>query len=167
MHPVRTGGSLRGTTVYYGDYGLQALEGGRLSDKQLDNARTGIRRIIKQEKGSRFFLRCFPDRPVTSKGAETRMGKGKGAVEYFATFVAAGRVVIEVKGVRKELAEKALRVAAAALPIRTKFVEAPAEGSRVPPRVLPFFVRKRLEQKEFAAFDEARTVVSKGDEVKA
>ncbi|KAI9092693.1 ribosomal protein L10e/L16, partial [Phlyctochytrium arcticum] len=121
--PVRTGGSLRGTTVYYGDFGLQALEGGRLSDKQLDNARTGIRRVLKKgEKGSRFFLRCFPDRPVTSKGAETRMGKGKGAVDYFATFVAEGRVIFEVKGLRQELAEKAMRVAAACLPIRTKFI---------------------------------------------
>ncbi|TPX57901.1 hypothetical protein PhCBS80983_g03506 [Powellomyces hirtus] len=156
FHPVRTGGSLRGTTVYYGDYGLQALEGGRLSDKQLDSARTGIRRVLKAEKGSRFFLRCFPDRPVTSKGAETRMGKGKGAVDYFATFVAEGRVIVEVKGVRKELAEKAMKVAAAGFPIRTRFVSAAApegEQSRVPPRVLPFFVRQRLAKLEFAEFD--------------
>ncbi|KAI9012952.1 ribosomal protein L10e/L16, partial [Gaertneriomyces semiglobifer] len=120
--PSRSGGSLRGTTVYHGDYGLQVTEGGRLSDKQLDVARTAVRRTIKIEKGARFFLRCFPDRPVTSKGAETRMGKGKGAVDYFATWVAAGRVVIEVKGVRKELAEKALRVAASMLPLRTKII---------------------------------------------
>ncbi|KAI8592380.1 ribosomal protein L10e/L16 [Geranomyces variabilis] len=153
--PTHTGGSLRGTTVYYGDYGLQALEGGRLSDKQLDSARVAIRRVLKQEKGSRFFLRCFPDRPVTSKGAETRMGKGKGAVDYFATFVAAGRVIVEVKGVRKELAEKAMRIAAAGFGIRTRFIVADKEN-RMPPRVLPAFVRERLARQEFAEFDAAQ-----------
>ncbi|KND01065.1 ribosomal protein L16 [Spizellomyces punctatus DAOM BR117] len=151
FYPTHTGGSLRGTTVYYGEYGLQALEGGRLSDVQLDSARTGMRRVLKGEKGGKFFLRCFPDRPVTSKGAETRMGKGKGAVDYFATWVAEGRVVLEVKGVRKEVADKALRVAAAALPIRTRVV---GVTERVPPRVLPFFVRRRLRDIEFEGFDE-------------
>ncbi|KAI8820864.1 ribosomal protein L16p/L10e-domain-containing protein [Fimicolochytrium jonesii] len=154
--PIHSGGSLRGSTVYYGDYGLQALEGGRLSDRQLDAARTGIRRVIKSEKGSRFFLRCFPDRPVTSKGAETRMGKGKGAVDYFATFVAEGRVVFEVKGVRKELAEKAMRVAAACLPVRTKFVSEEDQKTRMAPRVLPFFVQRRLRDNEFLEYDAAK-----------
>ncbi|KAJ3023711.1 mitochondrial ribosomal large subunit component [Thoreauomyces humboldtii] len=167
FYPSRSGGSIRGTTVYYGDYGLQALEGGRLSDKQLDSARTAIRRVIKPEKGSRFFLKCFPDRPVTSKGAETRMGKGKGAVDYFATWVAEGKVLIEVKGVRRELAEKAMRVAAAGLPIRTRFLAA-QPGNRVPPRVLPHFVRKRLADREFQEFDPAsRPIVPTTAEARA
>lgn len=76
--PSRSGGSIRGTTVAFGDIGLQVIEGGRLSDAQLDAARSAVKRVIKSEKGSEFILRCFPDRPVTAKPAEVRMGKGKG-----------------------------------------------------------------------------------------
>ena len=102
--------SLRGTTVYFGDYGLQVLEGGRLSDKQLDVCRTAIKRQIKIEKEAKFILKVFPSRPVTRKPAETRMGKGKGAVDYFASWVPKGRVVFEVANCREEVALKALKV---------------------------------------------------------
>ncbi len=137
--------SLAGTTVYYGDYGLQALEGKRLEDKQLDNARTAIRRMIKAEKGSKLYLRCFPDRPVTSKGSEARMGKGKGAVEFYGKWVDEGSVLFEVKGVRLETAKEAMRVAGAALPLKTRFIEAPKDKEWVPPRVLPHFLLKRFQ----------------------
>jgi ribosomal protein L16 len=78
--------SLKGTTCYLGDYGLQVVEGGRLTDVCLDVARTGIRRAIKPDKEAQFFLRVFPDRPVTAKAAETRMGKGKGKIKITPSF---------------------------------------------------------------------------------
>lgn len=107
---VNSGGSLAGTAVHEGDYGLQVLEGGRLNDKQLDNARTAIRRVLKADKGSKLILRAFPDRPVTSKGSEARMGKGKGAVDYFAKWLSPGAIVFEVKFCRMEIAKEAMRV---------------------------------------------------------
>eukprot|EP00842_Homolaphlyctis_polyrhiza_P000331 jgi/Hompol1/1299/HPOL_005553-RA len=106
---TRCGGSLRGTTVFKGQYGLQALEGLRLKDKQLDTARSMMRRVLKPEKAARVLMRVFPHRPVTAKGAETRMGKGKGMVDYYATWVSEGFVLVEVDGARKELAMKALQ----------------------------------------------------------
>ncbi|KAI8806409.1 ribosomal protein L16p/L10e-domain-containing protein [Cladochytrium replicatum] len=145
--PVRTGGSLRGTVVRYGEYGLQAMRGVRLEDKQLDAARTAIKRCLRSEKNSKLYLRVFTDRPVTAKGAEARMGKGKGAVEFYATWVAKGHVLFEVKGVRKEAAEEAMRVAAAALPVKTRFVSATED--KIAPRCLPHFVRKVMERQKF------------------
>ncbi|KAJ3089851.1 mitochondrial ribosomal large subunit component [Quaeritorhiza haematococci] len=163
---VPSGGSLRGTSLSFGQYGLAAVEGGRLKASQLENARTGIRRVIKQDKGSKIILRAFPHRPVTAKGSESRMGKGKGAVDYFGTWVKEGSVIFEVRNVRGELAKKAMRVAASVLPIRTKFLEAKPTTttttagatnnettSAVRPRVLPYFIRKRLAEAEFRAFD--------------
>ncbi|KAJ3122571.1 hypothetical protein HK098_002750 [Nowakowskiella sp. JEL0407] len=161
-YKTRLGGSLRGTTVRYGDFGLQALEGGRLSDKQLDNARTALRRVIKSEKGAKFYLRVFTDRPVTAKGAEARMGKGKGAVEYFATWVSGKRVLFEVKGVRKETAQRAMQVAAAVLPIRTRFVVAD-ESLRVAPRVDPYFMRRKAFEE--AKMERLRSLDLKAEEV--
>jgi large subunit ribosomal protein L16 len=113
---------------------------------QIDVARSGIRRQLKNEKGASMILRCFPDRPVTRQAAETRMGKGKGSVDYFATWVAAGRVVFEVKGARPEIAEKALKVAGAFLPLKTRIIQ--RGESRIAPRVLPWFVKERLKRNE-------------------
>jgi large subunit ribosomal protein L16 len=135
--------SLRGTRVYHGDYGLQLTKGGRLKDKQLDTARGMIRRTIKGDKGSKFFLRLFPHRPVTSKGSECRMGKGKGSVEEFATWARAGDMVFEIKGARMEIAHKALKNAAACLPLPTRIVK--ASELKVAPRTLPFFIKKKLD----------------------
>ncbi|KAI8848545.1 ribosomal protein L10e/L16, partial [Chytridium lagenaria] len=115
--------SLRATTLTIGNYGLRVTEGGRLKDKQLDQLRTIVRRALKEEKGAKFYFRVFTARPVSKKAAETRMGKGKGAVEYFASWVSRGRIVFEVKSTRRELALKALRIAAEALPLRTTVIE--------------------------------------------
>ncbi|KAJ1556944.1 hypothetical protein HK096_009963 [Nowakowskiella sp. JEL0078] len=139
---TRLGGSLRGTTVHFGDFGLQAMEGGRLTDKQIDIARSAIRRVIKSEKGSKLYLRVFTDRPVTAKGAEARMGKGKGAVEYFASWISDRKVLFELKGVRKETAQRALQIASSCLPVKTKFVM--AGENRVASRVLSYFLRKKI-----------------------
>lgn len=134
------------------------MEGGRISDRELDQARTVIRRVLKPHKGSRFYLRAFPDRPVSTKGAETRMGKGKGAVEYFATWVAEGRILFECKGVRREVGYEAMRVAAHAIGLHTRFVERD-EDNLVAPRVLPHFVREKVRQQEWEAFDGGKEVV--------
>ncbi|KAL5035136.1 39S ribosomal protein L16, mitochondrial [Batrachochytrium dendrobatidis] len=145
---TRLGGSIRGTTVRLGEYGLQLFEPGRLKDKQLDTVRTMVNRILKSEKGSKLILRIFPHRPVTAKGAETRMGKGKGAVEYYATWVSEGVVIMEITGARKDVALKALNVAAQALPLRTRVVQRNPELIDAP-RVVPYFVQKRLRDCEF------------------
>lgn len=139
-------GSLRGTRMYHGEYGLQLTQGGRLFDKQLDTARSMIRRALKADKGSRFYLVQFPHRPVTSKGSETRMGKGKGTVEDFATWAREGSLVFEIKGARKEIARKALKNAASCLPLSTRIIK--ASDIKVAPRTLPWFIRKRIEAVE-------------------
>ncbi|KAJ3026538.1 UNVERIFIED_CONTAM: hypothetical protein HDU68_005493 [Siphonaria sp. JEL0065] len=152
-----SGGSLRGTSLLFGNFGLRVVEGGRLQDKQIDAARTVMRRVVKEEKGAQFHLKCMTDRPVTSKPAEVRMGKGKGAVEFFVSWVPKGRVVLEVSCARRETGLEALRVAAAALPLRTEIIESKANtGSGyvpqlkvTPPRCLPHFIKKRLEMVEF------------------
>ncbi|RKO96876.1 hypothetical protein CXG81DRAFT_4738, partial [Caulochytrium protostelioides] len=120
--PSRSGGTLRGSQPCYGEYGLKAKEGRRLTDKQIDVARTAARRVLKPHRGSKFFLRIFPHRPVTKKAAETRMGKGKGNVDHFAQWVAPGHMLFEVRGVRKEIAEQALTVAGANLGIKVQIV---------------------------------------------
>ncbi|KAJ3215747.1 hypothetical protein HK099_006223 [Clydaea vesicula] len=151
---VNSGGSLAGTIPQIGEYALQVTEGGRLEDKQLDNARTSIRRCIKQDKGAKVYLTTFPDRPVTSKGSEARMGKGKGAVEFYAKWVSAGAIVFELTGCRKETARDALIRAARVLPLKTKVITAPKEGeSRTPPRVLPFFLKQRFKLAEALKYD--------------
>jgi ribosomal protein L16 len=106
------GGSLRGTSLAHGDYGLQFLEGGRIKDCQLDTIRNNLKRILKTEKEAKLHLNVFPDRPVTAKGNGTRMGKGKGPVDYFGCWVSPGRLAIEISGARKDLSLKALLVAA-------------------------------------------------------
>ncbi|WFC95713.1 39S ribosomal protein L16, mitochondrial [Malassezia brasiliensis] len=120
-----TGGSVKGTTVSQGIYGIRTLEPCRLSATQLSAAETALKRKLKVVRGSQVFMRVFPDVPVCVKGNETRMGKGKGSFEYWACRVPVGRVIFEIGGhveVRKEVAKEALRLAAAKLPIRTEFV---------------------------------------------
>ena len=94
--------------------------------------------------------------PVTSKGSEARMGKGKGAVDYYAKWISEGSMIFEVKGVRMEIAKEAMRCAAAVLPIKSRFVEAPPDHQAVPPRVLPFFIKKRLN--DLAKTEKLQTV---------
>lgn len=121
--PIPTGGSTKGTTIEFGDYGLRVKEGTRLSAKQITAAYDTIRRKIKPVKGSQLWMRVFPDIPVSSKGNEVRMGKGKGSNDFWACRVPLNRVVFEIAGMRKEIAKEALRLASDKLPVRTEFIE--------------------------------------------
>ena len=121
MFKGRTKGlATRGATVAFGHYGLQATEPGWVTARQIEAARVALTRHIK--RGGKVWIRIFPDKPVTKKPAETRMGKGKGAPELWVAVVKPGRVMFEIEGVDKALAEKALGLAAAKIGIRTKFV---------------------------------------------
>ncbi|CAE6479491.1 unnamed protein product [Rhizoctonia solani] len=122
--PIPTGGSTKGTTLAFGDYGLRVRgEGMRLTAKQLQAAEVVIKRKLKVIKTSQIWMRVFPDLPVCVKGNETRMGKGKGSFEYWACRVPTGRVVFEIGGgIREEIARDALRLAATKLPVLTDFI---------------------------------------------
>ncbi len=114
------GKASRGTKVTYGDYGLQALEPGRITANEIEAARVAMTRYIK--RGGQVWIKIFPDKPVTRKPLETRMGKGKGAPEYWVSVVKPGRVLFEIGGVPEDLAREAMRLAANKLPIKAKFV---------------------------------------------
>jgi len=117
----RTSGmATRGNTVAFGHYGLMSLEPGWISNRQIEAARVALTRHVK--RGGKVWIRIFPDKPITKKPAETRMGKGKGSPEGWVAVVKPGRVLFEIEGVDKELAQKAMALAAAKLGIRTKFV---------------------------------------------
>ncbi len=109
-----------GNTLNFGDYGLQALEGGWLTDRQIEAGRIAMTRFIKRT--GRIWIRIFPDKPITKKPAETRMGKGKGNVEGWVAVVRPGRILYEMEGVPEERAREAFRLAAHKLPIATRFV---------------------------------------------
>ncbi len=110
----------RGTTVAFGDYGLKATERGRLTARQIEAARRAISRHIK--RGGRVWIRIFPDKPVSQKPAEVRMGNGKGNPEYWVTQIQPGKVLYEMDGVDEALAREAFALAAAKLPLKTTFV---------------------------------------------
>ncbi len=110
----------RGATLTFGHFGLKALEPAWVTQRQIEAARIAMTRHIK--RGGRVWIRIFPDKPVTKKPAETRMGKGKGAPEYWVAVVKPGRILFELEGVSEELAREALRLAAHKLPIKTKVV---------------------------------------------
>jgi large subunit ribosomal protein L16 len=109
-----------GTTLNFGSFGLKAMEPDRITARQIEAARRAITRQMKRQ--GRVWIRIFPDVPVTDKPAEVRMGKGKGAVEYWAARVAPGRIMFEVDGVSDEIAREALRLGAAKLPVKTRIV---------------------------------------------
>jgi large subunit ribosomal protein L16 len=114
-------GKAKGATkVDFGDYGLQALEPSWITARQIEAARVAISRAMK--KGGKTWIRIFPDKPVTARPAESRMGKGKGAPEYWVAVVKPGRVMFEIEGVPEQVAKEALRLASAKLPIRTRFL---------------------------------------------
>ena len=115
-----TGKAMRGNTVTYGDYGLQALEPAWISSRQIEAARIAMTRYIK--RGGQVWIKIFPDKPITQKPAETRMGSGKGSPDYWVAVVKPGRVMFEIGGVSEELAREAFRLASHKLPIKTKFV---------------------------------------------
>ena len=114
------GKATRGTVVNEGEYGLQALDAGWITANQIESARIAMTRYIK--RGGKVWIKIFPNKPVTKKPAETRMGKGKGAPEYWVAVVKPGRVMFEIAGVSEDVAREALRLAAHKLPVRTKFV---------------------------------------------
>ncbi len=112
--------SYRGSTLNFGEFGLQALEPGWINSRQIEAARVSMARAAR--RGGKVWIRIFPDKPVTKKPAETRMGKGKGAVEYYVAVVKPGRMMFEMGGVPGETAREAMRRAAHKLPIKCKFV---------------------------------------------
>ncbi|NLG36375.1 MAG: 50S ribosomal protein L16 [Clostridiales bacterium] len=127
MRGRMTGRATRGNTVTYGEYGLVALEPGWITSNQIEAARIAMTRHI--HRGGQVWIKIFPDKPVTKKPAETRMGKGKGAPEYWVAVVKPDRVMFEIGGVEEEEARESLRLAGHKLPIRTKIVTKGAEDS--------------------------------------
>ena len=117
----RTGLAYRGSKVSFGTYGLKALEAAWITGRQIEAARVAITRKVKRH--GKLWIRIFPDKPVTQKPAETRMGKGKGSPEYFVAVVKPGRILFEIDGVDEELAHEAFRLGMHKLPIKTKIVK--------------------------------------------
>ena len=115
-----TGKALRGNTVTHGEFGLQATEPAWITSNQIEAARIAMTRYIK--RGGKVWIKIFPDKPITEKPAETRLGSGKGSPEYWVAVVKPGRVMFEIGGVSEELAREAMRLAANKLPIKCKFV---------------------------------------------
>ena len=115
-----TGKATRGNTISYGEYGLQAVEPAWITSNQIEAARIAMTRYTK--RGGQVWIKIFPDKPVTQKPAETRMGSGKGSPEYWVAVVKPGRIMFEIAGVPEETAREALRLASHKLPIKTKFI---------------------------------------------
>lgn len=124
------GKATRGENLDFGDYGLKAMDAGWITDRQIEAARIAMTRHVK--RGGKIWIRIFPDKPITKKPAETRMGSGKGAPDHWVAVVKPGRVMYEIQGVDEALAREALNLAAQKLPIKTKFVSrADLEGGVV------------------------------------
>ena len=115
------GKAYRGSDIAFGEFGLQALAPAGVTSRQIEAARVAITRSIK--RGGKVWIRVFPDKPVTKKPAETRMGKGKGAPEFWVCVVKPGRVMFEIEGISRELARAAFQLGASKLPIKTRFIE--------------------------------------------
>ena len=120
LRHIRAGVETRGSHLAFGDYGLMVLEPGWITSRQIEAARVAINRKVK--RGGKLWIRFFPDKPLTKKPAEVRMGKGKGAPELWVAAVRAGKLLYEVKGVEGDVAKDALQLASAKLPLRTKVV---------------------------------------------
>jgi large subunit ribosomal protein L16 len=124
-----TGKANKGNYVAFGEYGLQALEPGWITSRQIEAARIAMTRFIK--RGGKVWIKIFPHKPVTVKPAETRMGSGKGSPEYWVAVVKPGRILFELAGVSEEIAKEAMRLAQHKLPIKTKFVIREETGGEV------------------------------------
>ena len=120
------GKAIRGTDISFGEFGLQAIEPGWITNRQIEAARVAMTRSIK--RGGKVWIKIFPDKPITAKPAETRMGSGKGAPEKWVAVVKPGRIMFEIAGVSEELAREAMRLAAHKLPIKTNFVKREETG---------------------------------------
>ena len=114
------GMATRGDNLDFGDFGLKTLEAGWITDRQIEAARIAMTRHVK--RGGKIWIRIFPDKPITKKPAETRMGSGKGAPEFWVCVVKPGRIMFEVAGVTEEIAREAIRLAASKMPIKTSFI---------------------------------------------
>ena len=119
-HPKRTGAAKGGTQLAFGDYGIQATEGGYLTNRQIEAARIAMTRYMK--RGGKVFINIYPDRPLTKKPAEVRMGSGKGSVEWWVANIKPGRVMFEVAGVPEDVAREALRLAMHKLPMKCRIL---------------------------------------------
>jgi large subunit ribosomal protein L16 len=117
---VKSKRATRGTELSFGEYGLKALESGWITSRQIEAARIAMTRHVK--RGGKIWIRMFPDKPITAKPAETRMGKGKGSVDHWVCVVHAGRVLFEMEGVNPDLAREAMAIAAQKLPVKCRFV---------------------------------------------
>ena len=115
------GKATRGENLDFGDFGLKAMDAGWITDRQIEAARIAMTRHVK--RGGKIWIRIFPDKPITKKPAETRMGKGKGSPEGWVAVVKPGRMLFELEGISEDLAKKALGLAAAKLPVKTRFVK--------------------------------------------
>ena len=115
------GQATRGSTLSFGEFGLQALEPCWLEARQIEAARIALTRFMK--RGGKVWIRVFPDKPITAKPAETRMGSGKGAVDHWVAVVKPGRIIFEIGGVSEEIAKEAVRLASHKLPVKTRFIK--------------------------------------------
>ena len=119
----RRGKAWRGSSLSFGEYGLKVMECGYITDRQIEASRIAMTRFIK--RGGKIWLRLFPDKPITKKPAEVRMGSGKGALDHWVAVVRPGKILFEMEGVTPEMAAEAMRLASHKLPLRTKFVQRP------------------------------------------
>ncbi len=126
---------LAGTTIAFGDYGLQALERAWITSNQIEAARVAITRHVR--RGGKVWIRIFPDHPVSKKPAETRMGSGKGATEYWVATVRPGRIMFEMSGVSEEMAREAMRLASHKLPVKCRFVRKQDAGEIIEVHAIP------------------------------
>lgn len=114
------GSAMRGNTLSFGEFGLQSLEPCWLESRQIESARIALTRFMK--RGGKVWIRVFPDKPITAKPAETRMGSGKGAVDHYVAVIKPGRIIFEISGVSEEVAKEAIRLASHKLPVKTRFL---------------------------------------------
>jgi large subunit ribosomal protein L16 len=125
----RRGKAWRGSTLSFGEYGLKVMECGYITDRQIEASRIAMTRVVK--RGGKIWLRLFPDKPITKKPAEVRMGSGKGALDHWVAVVRPGKILFEMEGVSPETAQEAMRLASNKLPLRTKFVMRPGAEKTV------------------------------------
>jgi large subunit ribosomal protein L16 len=119
----RRGKAWRGSSLAFGEYGLKVMEAGYITDRQIEASRIAMTRFIK--RGGKIWLRLFPDKPITKKPAEVRMGSGKGALDHWVAVVRPGKILFEMEGVAPDVAQEAMRLASNKLPLKTKFVQRP------------------------------------------
>jgi large subunit ribosomal protein L16 len=121
----RRGKAWRGSSLSFGEYGLKVMECGYITDRQIEASRIAMTRFIK--RGGKIWLRLFPDKPITKKPAEVRMGSGKGPLDHWVAVVRPGKILFEMEGVTQQVAEEAMRLAAHKLPLKTRFVQRTSE----------------------------------------